>query len=107
MRLADIEDEQVVAAVEPFFQLFNLDIGSRYLGFRLLAPNAAELLVIDKLRDRRMRAACRAIGIFPQFEFAEFHAEGIDQQQPADERVALTEDQLDGLGSLNHPDQAR
>ena len=36
-----------------------------------------------------MSSARRAIGILAQLEFAELHVQGIEQQQPADQRSPL------------------
>ncbi len=69
--------------------------------------NAAELLVVDELGDGGVEAADRALGILAQLEFAEAHVERVDQQQPADERIALAENQLDDLGGLDDADQPR
>ena len=52
-----------------------------------------------------MRAADRAIGILAQLQFAELHAQRIDQEQSSGERIALPQNQLDGFGGLNHADQ--
>ena len=53
-----------------------------------------------------MRAAGRAIGILAQLEFAELHVQRIDQQQPADQRLAFAQNQLDDFGRLHHADQS-
>ncbi len=52
-----------------------------------------------------MRSASRAIGILAQLEFAELHVQRIDQQQPANQRLALAQDQLDDFRRLHHADQ--
>ncbi len=53
-----------------------------------------------------MGAADRAIGILAQLQFAELHAQRVDQQQASGQRIALPQNQLDGLGRLDHADQA-
>ena len=68
--------------------------------------DAAELVVVDELGDRRVGAADGAVGIFAQLQGAEAHAESIDQQQAADQRLADAENQLDGLGRLDDADEA-
>ena len=68
--------------------------------------DAAELLVVDELGDGGVVAADRALGILAQLEFAEAHVERVDEQQAADERLALAEDELDDLSGLNDADQA-
>jgi hypothetical protein len=52
-----------------------------------------------------MRPADRAIGILAQLEFAELHAQRVDQQQASDQRLAFAENQLDHFGGLHHADQ--
>ena len=73
---------------------------------RFFAANAAELVVVDQLVDRAMLAAHRAIRILSQLQFAEFHAERIEEQQAADEAVACAENQLDRFHRLNGADDA-
>ena len=68
--------------------------------------DAAELVVVDQLGDGRMRAADRAVGILAQLQRAEVHAQRVDQQQAADQRLADAEDQLDDLGRLDDADEA-
>ena len=63
--------------------------------------------VVYQLGDRRILAANRAIGILAQLEFAELHAERVDQQQTPDQRIACAENQLDDFGGLDHADQSR
>src|SRR5947209_17386423 len=99
VRLAHVEHEQIVAAIAAALQLFWSDLRqlARSRRGRFLPADAAELLIVNQLRDGRMRAARGALGIFAQLELAEAHAERIHQQQPADERLAFAEDELDRL----------
>ena len=53
-----------------------------------------------------VRAAGGAVGVLAQLERAEVHAERVDQQQAADERVADAEDELDDFGGLDDADEA-
>ncbi len=53
-----------------------------------------------------MGAADGALGIFAELELAEAHAERVDEQEAADERLADAEDELDDLGGLDDADQA-
>ena len=64
------------------------------------------MLVVDEFLDRGVIAADRALGILAQLQFAEAHAERIDQQQAADERVAFAQNELDDLSGLDDADQA-
>ena len=47
VRLADVEDEEVLTAIETLLQFLHLHFGCRHLSFSLLAANSAELLVIN------------------------------------------------------------
>ncbi len=67
--------------------------------------DAAELVVVDELLDL-VRAAGGAVGVLAQLEGAEAHAERVDEQQAADERLADAEDELDDLGGLDDADEA-
>src|SRR2546422_9546248 len=62
--------------------------------------DAAERLVVDQLGDRRVAAAHRAIWVFLELQLAELELERVEQQQPADQRLAGTDDQLDRLHRL-------
>ena len=65
--------------------------------------HAAELLVVDQRRDGRVRAAHRAVRILAQLQLAELHPQRVEQQEPADQRLADAEDQLERLGRLDQP----
>ena len=68
--------------------------------------DAAELVVVDQFFDGRVRAADGAVGILAELEVAEVHAQRVDQQEAADERLADAEDELDDLGRLDDADEA-
>ena len=51
--------------------------------------NAAERFVVDQLGDGRRLAAHRAIGVPADLHFLEVHVQGVVQEQPADQRLAL------------------
>ena len=121
VRLADVEDEYVFLCVELALQLLNGDlwdsvdygkvadslVSRDFEGANLAwRGDAAELVVVDQLGHGRVGAADGALGIFAQLQGAEAHAERVDQQQTADERLADAEDQLDGLGGLDDSDEA-
>src|SRR5213593_4943873 len=76
------------------------------LGRGLPRRQATEGLVVDELGDRRFLPAHRAIGIPPDAYGGEVHGLGIEQQQPADQRLAYAGDQLDGLRGLDAPHDA-
>ena len=118
--LADVEDEDVFLGVEFALELLDGDlrdaVDDRGVGDGLVAGDferadlgglcdAAELVVVDQLGDGRVRAADGAVGVLAQLEGAEVHAERVDQQQAADERLADAEDELDDLGGLDDADR--
>ena len=72
-----------------------------------MTADATELVVVDQLGDRRVVAAHRALRIAADLEFLERHLESVVEQQPADERGAFAEDQLDRLRRLDAADQTR
>src|SRR3954463_3548339 len=49
VRLAHIENINVVAAIESLFQFFHFNFVGSHFGWGLLAANSTELLVIDQL----------------------------------------------------------
>src|SRR5271155_2911540 len=92
VRLAHVEDEEILFRIQTALQLFYLNFRKSSSHRFLLPTNAAKLVVVYQLRDRRMRAADRAVGILAQLEFAKLHAQRVNQQQPSDERLARAED---------------
>src|SRR4029077_16200562 len=95
MRLAHIENEQIISAIEPGFEFARRNLRHLYGWARsLFAAHAAEFVVIDELGDGGMRSTHRAIRILAEFEFAELHSESIKQQQSPDEIVSASENQF-------------
>src|SRR6185437_11668562 len=92
--LADVENEEAVAGVEALLEFLHAHLGDTVFHRRLRTPrrNAAELLVVDEMRDSGMLAADRAIGIFAQLQLTEAHGERVDKKQAADEGLAAAED---------------
>src|SRR5262249_19713362 len=91
-------------------QLFDRRLPGIFLcgrNWRFLTANAAELLVVDELRDRRLVAAHRALRIPANLELAETHPQGIIEHQPTNQWLAVAEDQFHGLGRLNTADESR
>src|SRR3954465_4214830 len=79
--LADVEHEEIFAGIETALQLFGSNVIRVRSGLLVCGGgNAAELLVVDQLRDRRMRAASRALGIFAQLQSAEAHGKRVDHE---------------------------
>src|SRR5215469_1480206 len=104
--LADVEDEDVIACIELGFQFLgaNFRNGGDLRSF--LASDTAELVVVDQLVDRGIPTASWAVRVFAQTEFAEVHAECIDQQEAANEWFARAENELDDLGRLDYAEQS-
>src|SRR5436190_1954644 len=108
VRLANVDQYEVVAAVELGLYLFYVDLTLAHLGLlrRRLLRHAAELMIIDQFRDGAMVAADGALGILAELQLAELHAEGVVEHEASDEGLADAEDQLDGLGRLDEADRA-
>ncbi len=68
---------------------------------------AAVAVGLAQLRDRRMDAADRAVRILRQLQVSEAHRERVVDEEPADERRADPEDQLERFGRLDGADDAR
>src|SRR5207244_706667 len=104
-RVAHIEDEDILAAVEALLQLLNGQIATRRRrGWRFDPAHAAELVVVDQFLDRRAVAADGAFGVAPYFERLKGHGQRVVMQQAAEQRFALADDQLHRFRRLNHAD---
>src|SRR5215213_1719021 len=64
----------------------------------------AELDVIHVLRDRRVLAADRAVGLALDAHLEEVGRERVDVEEPADERLAHADGELEGLVRLQRAD---
>ena len=108
VRLAHVEQEERRLRVDSGLQLFDgrLRHAGTGSGGRRGRRDAAELFVVDEPLDRRMVAADRAGRIAAELQLAELHRPGVVEQQPADERLAGAENQLERLGRLDHADHA-
>ena len=106
MWLAHVEDEEIVPGIQPPLQFFYLYFRDACLHCGFLPTNSTKLVVVYQLRDGGMGAAHRAVGILPQLQLAELHAESIDQQQPSDQRLARAQNEFDHFRSLHHSNQA-
>src|SRR5262249_2478107 len=82
MWFADIENEEIVATIKAHFQFARGDFW--YLQIRggcFFAANAAEFVVVDELVDGAIRSAHRAVRVLAELEFAEFHAQRVEEEQ--------------------------
>src|ERR1700722_14353377 len=102
VRLAHTAQRASNLRIETPLQLFDMNSRNTIRHRFLLPTNAAKLVVVYQLRDRGMRATHRAVGIFSQFQLAKLHAQSVNEQQPSNERLADSENQLDRLGRLHH-----
>src|SRR5215470_2842893 len=79
VRLANVENEKVLAAIEPGLEFTRGDFRDPKVGNgSLFTPNATEFVIIDKLVDRAMLTAHRAIWVFAELQLAKFHRQGIE-----------------------------
>src|SRR6478672_1639106 len=69
--------------------------------------STAELDVVDVLGDRRLLAAHRAVRAALDLHLGELGREGVEEQEPADERLADAGGQLDRLVRLQRADDPR
>src|SRR5215213_268946 len=107
VRLAHVENVDVLVIVQLALELFDRDLRHAVLLFgRIGLRDAAELLVVDELRNRRVLAADRAVQILAELHLAEAHAQSIIEEEPSDERLADPEYELDSLRGLDGPDGA-
>src|SRR3989454_2412632 len=105
-RLANVEEADRVAPVEPLLQLRDRDLELLPDLFRW-TPQAAELLVVDEFLDRRIRSADRALGVLAQLELPELHPERVEDEETTDQGVAASEEKFDRLDRLDRSDNAR
>src|SRR5205823_6149645 len=94
---------------QPLFDFLNRRFQSlvrRRRRRRILATDAAELLVVDELLDSWIVAADGALGISADLEFLKTHLQGVVENQSADQRRTLSQDQLDRFGRLEEANQA-
>src|SRR5260221_6000775 len=105
VRLADIENEKIIPAVEAGFEFARSNFRHLHGGAgSFFAAHTTEFVVIDQLGDRAMRSAHRAIWIFAQLEFAEFHSESVKQEQTPHEIIPAAKNQPDGFHCLHGAD---
>ena len=107
-RLAHVEQHEFFPRIEFLLQIDN---GHRRDGrFGGLGGgglrDAAELLVVDQLGDRRVGRTDRALGIFAELELAELELERVEVDEPTDERFADAHDEFDRLDRLHDADDA-
>src|SRR6266849_6191362 len=108
VRLAHVEDEEIIAVIETMLQFARSDFRNVQVAFVFFfTADAAKLVVIDELVYQAIRAAHRASFIFAQLQLAELQRHGVEQQQTAGERITFAENQLDGLHGLQRADNSR
>ena len=98
---ADVENEELIALIEALLQFPRGNFGHIQIHIRnFFATDAAELVVVDELMNCRVRPAHGAVGILAQLQFAKLRSQRVEQEQPADQRFAAPDEQLDGLHRL-------
>ena len=92
--IPDVEDHQVIARAHPLVQGLRGDLpfASQVLLLDLFAADSAEQLVVDELRDCRMRAADGAVGVLAQLQLAEVHLHCVQDEEPSRQRCAFAQD---------------
>src|SRR6201996_7355556 len=105
VRLADVDEEDVAAAVEQARQVLGADRRADHGSLCLFRDGAAEGLVVDQLGDRRVLAADRAVRVLVDFDRAVVHLQGVVDHQTPGEAVADAGDQLDRLVDLDRADR--
>ena len=107
-RLAHVEQQERILAVEPRLQLLDRRlIRRRRLRDRRGRRDAAELFVIDEFGHGGMVAADRALCVLPYFQLAEPHLQRIEEQESPDQRFTGAQNRLDRLGRLDRANHAR
>ena len=72
-----------------------------------MIQTGAERNVVDKFSHRGIVATDRTAGVPANLEFLEVHGERIVHEQPADQRLSLSEDELHDFRRLDQSDRAR
>ena len=86
VRLANVENVEIVAAIQTRFQIARSNFGNgRLRGGSFFAANAAEFRVVNQFCDGGMRRRRRGqSGFLRSLSSRNFMAERVKQQQPAD-----------------------
>ena len=107
VRFAHIDDgDAEIRVVERALHFLHVNLVRVFIRLLRLIRDAAELVVVDQLLDGRVVAAQRTLWIAAQLDFAELHLERIENQQSADERIALAQRKLDDLRGLDASDDS-
>src|SRR5947208_5054275 len=102
MRLAYIENEQIVSAIEAGLEFARSNFRHLHGRTRSFFPaHTAELVIVDQLVDRAVRPAHRTIRILAELELAELHPKSVKEQQTPHEIVSAAKNQLDRLHRLD------
>src|SRR5260370_3955121 len=81
VRLAHIENEKIIPAIEAGLEFSRSNFPHPHgRAGSFFTPHAAAFVEIDQLCDCAVRTAHRAIWIFLQLEFAEFHSAIVTQR---------------------------
>ena len=104
--LAHIDHRNVIAR-QRLFHLLHGDFVGMLLRFIRLEADAAELFVIDQLRDSWIVAANGALGITAQFQLTKFHVQRVEEQKPIHQRRTFSEGEFQNFRGLDAADDAR
>src|SRR5262245_53761526 len=107
MGLAHVDEHEIGSAVAQGLQLFDRDLGNAGSRSGGLRQNAAEGFVVDEPGYRRVRTTNDAVRILLELQLPKPYSQSVDQEKPADERIAAAKNQLDRLGGLNDAEKTR
>ena len=80
VRLADVHQDEGLPLVHHLLDLERRNLRHGDGHNVVFAAHAAELVVVNQLRDRRMRAANRAVRVLAKFELAKLQVKRVEEQ---------------------------
>src|SRR5271165_1186685 len=108
VRFAHVQDEKIIPSIQPCFEFARSYLGNfQTRRGSFFAAHAAEFVVVDELVNGSLLSADRARRILAKFEFAELHAECVEQKQSAGQTISTSKDQLDRFHRLDGANDAR
>src|SRR2546430_2522024 len=89
--------------------ILTVAIGAKPIGPALAGRGAQRLVVLElgRLEVDAVAADRAAFGVAPDLQLGELGGQRLEEQQPADERLALADDQLDRLVRLEQAHDPR
>src|SRR3990170_2349199 len=103
---SDIDEIDMCSSVHCTFELGDSDLLFLAYSVHASASESAESFVVDQCFDGRVLSAYWAVWIFLKSKLSEIHLQRIEEQQPPDKRLSLSQNYLDRLGSLQSANHA-